>query len=374
MFAEAAAEKKDGVGDDLFKVEFDFGKHKDVALGRYRDVHGLYSDLVETARGILKNALSGQAIKVQSIEGRAKSFESFADKAAKPSDTDPNKPKYPDPMSEITDLAGIRVIAFQPRAVDEICKLVRREFKVTEFQDKSEALISQGKFGYQSFHFLVTLNDARVRLPEYSRFKDIVFEIQTRTVLQHAWAEMEHDIQYKTEAVIPTNIRRRFIALAGMLEMADREFESLQEADQKLREEARESVQSGELGAVEITPDSLKSYLDRRLGPDARQAAWVYDLLADYVIALGFTTLSQVDECIEGYDDDKISKMIYGSRMGQVSRFEDVLLASMGDVFVQRHPWSKSDDWVTRFRQRLVRLNEAGIKTGSFDPLASQGT
>ncbi|MFM0175590.1 hypothetical protein PQR33_40450 [Paraburkholderia sediminicola] len=374
MSAEAAPEQKDGDGKDLFTVEpeFDFDGHRDAALSSYREVHGLYSDLVQTARGVLQSSLSAQAIKVQSIEGRAKTFESFWDKAGKPSDTDPNVPKYDNPMAEITDLAGIRVIAFQPRAVDEICKLIHREFKVTEFQDKAEALISQGRFGYQSFHFLVTLTDTRVRLPEYSRFKDIVFEIQVRTVLQHAWAEMEHDIQYKNEAVIPVSIRRRFIALAGMLEMADREFESLQDADQKLREKARQSVQSGNLAVVEITPDSLKSYLDKRYRPDGRVRESSYDIQADYLIALGFTTLAQVDECVQGYDYDKISRAMWGIRQGQLTRFDDTLLASMGDVYIKRHPYARHEYFATRLPQKLKEMQEAGIATGSYDPLARQ--
>lgn len=348
---------------------FDFDQHRDNALRKYRDLHGLYSDLVETAKGVLRNAFSTKKIKVQSIEGRAKTYESFANKAITPSDTNPDKPKYAEPIKEITDLAGIRVIAFQPKAVEEICQLIRQEFTVTEFQDKSEALIKQGKLGYQSFHFLVTMSDTRCQLPEYARFKNVVFEIQARTVLQHAWAEMEHDIQYKSESVIPVNIRRRLIALAGMLEMADREFESLQDADEKLREEARKSVKSGNLAAVEITPDSIKSYLDKRLGPDARQAYWMYDLTADHLITLGFSTLAQIDACIHGYDDDKIARAVWQNRRGQLARFEETLLASMGQIYVERHPWSIEERWSKRFAQKLEMIKNAGIKTGNFDPL-----
>jgi ppGpp synthetase/RelA/SpoT-type nucleotidyltranferase len=353
-------------------MEFDFGKHGDKALRQYRDKHGLYSGLVETAVSVMKSALSAGGLKVQSVEGRAKAFESFVEKASKPSDEDPDKPKYVDPISQITDLAGIRVIAFQPRVVEEICKLIHREFKVSEFQDKSEALINQGKFGYQSFHFLVTLTDARCQFAEYARFKDVVFEIQVRTVLQHAWAEMEHDIQYKNEAVIPISIRRRFIALAGMLEMADREFESLQEADQKLREEARISVKSGDLGAVEITPDSLKSYLDNRFGPDGRMKDLGYEIAADHLIEMGFSTLAQVEECVSGYDDDKISRTVWGSRQGQLSRFDETLMAAMGEVYLQRHPYMKHEYFAARYPEKLAQMQQNGLETGSYDPLARQ--
>lgn len=366
----AATRKASDEGGRESALEFDFGKHADKALRQYRDKHGLYLELVERAVSVMKSALSAGGLKVQSVEGRAKAFESFTEKASKPSDEDPNKPKYTDPMSQITDLAGIRVIAFQPRVVDEICRLIHREFKVSEFQDKSEALINQGKFGYQSFHFLVMLTDARCKFSEYARFRNVTFEIQVRTVLQHAWAEMEHDIQYKNEAVIPTSIRRRFIALAGMLEMADREFESLQEADQRLREEARVSVKSGDLGAVEITPDALKSYLDDRFGSDGRMKDFGYEASAKYLVKMGFTTLAQVDECVSGYDDDKISRAIWGSRQGQLTRFEDTLMAAMGEIYLQRHPFMKHEYFAERYPKKLGEMRDRGIKVGSYDPLA----
>ncbi|QXH47815.1 hypothetical protein KSS93_07880 [Pseudomonas xanthosomatis] len=70
---------------------------------------------------------------------------------------------------------------------------------------------------------------------------------------------MEHDIQYKSASVIPTTIKRRCTALAGMLEIADREFQALEAEDQILRVKARNSVASGNLAGVEITPDALKT-------------------------------------------------------------------------------------------------------------------
>ncbi|WP_217589348.1 GTP pyrophosphokinase family protein [Burkholderia sp. GbtcB21] len=355
--------------------QFDFDAHKANAIEKYRDLHGTFSDLAGTAKGVLERALSVSQVSVHSIQARAKTVASFSEKAVKPSDTDPNLPKYSDPISQITDLAGVRIITFLPKVVANVREVINREFNVIEFQDKSEVLISQGKFGYQSFHFLVTFNEARIQLSEYSRFKGLVFEIQVRTLLQHAWAEMEHDIQYKNEAVIPNSIRRRFIALAGMLELADREFESLQEADQKLREDARQSVKQGQLEEIEITPDALKAYLDGKLGSDARHDKFSYDLEADHLVEMGFRTLAQVDACIRSYDDDVVSRALWGNRQGQLTRFREMLLASMGEIFAQRHPWMRdSEYWGTRIPEKLDMLRKAGIQIGAFDPLAIPST
>jgi hypothetical protein len=80
------------------------------------------------------------------------------------------------------------------------------------------------KFGYISLHYIIKLNTARKQLREYERFKEFKAEIQIRTILQHAWADIEHDLGYKSKETIPRNIQRDFNRLSGLLELADKEF------------------------------------------------------------------------------------------------------------------------------------------------------
>lgn len=350
---------------------FDFEMHCELALAQFREVRGLYADLAETVGRILRDALTAANVTVHSIEARAKSFESFLNKINKPSPLNPDEPKYRDPLNEITDLAAARVITFLPGVVAQVCDAIDKEFVVLEKTDKAEELMDEGKFGYHSIHFLVQMASDRVRLPEYKRFAGLTFEIQVRTILQHAWAEMEHDIQYKSVSVIPTAIRRRFIALAGMLEIADREFQALQEEDTALRVKARTSVESGHYSGVEITPDSLRAYLNKKLGPDGRQTGFSYQFSAEHLKKLGFSNLQQVDECLDRYDDDVVSRAIWGNRQGQLSRFEDTILAAMGEIYTTRHPWTKDIFWGRRFREKLEKLTQAKIQIGSYDPLLS---
>jgi hypothetical protein len=223
------------------------------------------------------------------------------------------------------------------------------------------------RFGYKSVHYLVELKGDRTRLPEYERFAGLVAEIQVRTVLQHAWAEIEHDIQYKSTVTIPTEIRRRFVALAGMLEIADREFQGIQDSDSDFRERARLSVQEGDFESVEITPDALRAYLDKKLGPDYRMSSFSYEWTAKLLRRLGFSNFQQVDECISTYDDDRVSRVAYGARQGQLTRFECLLLAGMGQEFLQRHFWK--DDWYRNAVQsRLQKLKDGGVDVGSYCP------
>jgi len=317
-------------------------------------------------------AMDNADIKVHSIDYRAKAPESFAEKAGTQSEENPNRPKYEKPLEDITDLAGVRVITYFLSTEDRVDPIIEAEFEIVERTDKSELLEQEERLGYHSIHYLVKLRPNRYALPEYARFSGLFAEVQVRTILQHAWAEIEHDIQYKAVSTLPKEIRRRFMTLAGMLEIADREFQALENEDTRLREEARQSVAAGRLAEVEITPDALKSYLDKKLGPDGRMTDFSYRWQARLLRQLGFTDLRQVDAALSGYDDDELSRIVYFGRQGQLTRLDTVLLAAMGEEFIRRHPFTRSDlDWWPNAEsRRLDRLREGGVEIGDFRPEA----
>ena len=350
---------------------FDFAHHEQIAVAAYLRVFDFYQQLAIATKRIVDEALKRRGIQVHSTEARAKDPTRFGRKAAKPSKHNPAAPMYPDPLRQITDLTAIRIITFFPRTIESIDVLLNHEFSIFEKFDKGEALIEEERFGYKSVHYLVTLNNARIVLPEYEQFRDAKIEVQVRTILQHAWAEIEHDIQYKSSASIPSDIKRRFMSLAGLLEIADREFQAIQDADKALNIKAESLINSGRLDKVEITPAALKSYLDRRLGADGRMTEFSYDWAVQLLRKLGFTSLAQVDECIRPYDDDKLSRIAYGNRQGQLSRFEYMLLARMGSKYIERHLYS-AEEWFTgRSKKMSEDFVKAGILVGGFDPLAS---
>jgi putative GTP pyrophosphokinase len=350
---------------------FDFESHGRAAVQAYQRVRPLYEALAFEVQRILRQCLAASKIQTASIEARAKSLDSFASKASLPSESDPEAPRYPDPLSQITDLAAVRVITFFTRTVSQVDEAIRREFDVVERVDKAASLWREGRLGYQSVHYLVRLGPNRLSLGEYQHYRDLIVEIQVRTVMQHAWAEIEHDIQYKAIETIPDQIRRRFVSLAGLLEIADREFQAIQDDDERLRNSARESVNRGELQQVEITGDALRAYLDKKLGPDGRMVPWSYEFTARILRQLGFSSLDQVDECIAGYDDDRVSRIAFGARQGQLTRFECMLLAGMGDHYLSRHPWRNESWWPLAWNRRLQDLIKAGIRIKNYDPTPS---
>jgi putative GTP pyrophosphokinase len=221
-----ASEDKGAIPDPPASAEarFDFAGHGADAVERYLPVQALYEEFAETLCSILRVALREEQIKVQAIEPRAKSVDSFREKAERPHEADANRPKYPDPlagMAGITDLAGVRVVVFLENSVTEVSNLVHKAFDVLEVRPVD------APSGYRSLHLTVALRDDRDQLLEYKRFVGCLAEIQVRTVLQHAWGEVEHGIGYKASVPPPDPIRRELKDLSGSLAGADRVLQRL---------------------------------------------------------------------------------------------------------------------------------------------------
>jgi ppGpp synthetase/RelA/SpoT-type nucleotidyltranferase len=347
---------------------FDPAAYGERAAVAYRKKRPLYEEFATILRNLLGQALDSSDVEVYRLDWRAKTVESFALKAGTPQPNDPSRPKYADPLRDITDLAGVRVVTFMTTAVDQVGDAIRHQFEVIEHDNKSERLEREERFGYASVHHLVRLRDDRTRLMEYKRFAGLIGEIQVRTILQHAWAEIEHDIEYKAADPVAAWVRRRLMAMAGMLEIADLHFQEIQNEVRRRRQATTESIEKGRFDRAELSADSLRSYLEKRLGGDRRVGESNYEAWVRVLRELGFSSVQQVDDCIAGLDGDAISRNIWGSKRGQLQRFEGLLLAGMGDYYIDHHPSRELDHFVELRRRWLERLKEHGGPVRSYRP------
>jgi ppGpp synthetase/RelA/SpoT-type nucleotidyltranferase len=351
-----------------FPEVFDPIAYGEKAAAAYRERRSLYGEFARCVKTLVDEALRGSDVKTQSVDWRVKTLDSFARKAAQVHPLDPTRPKYETPLSDIKDMAGVRVITFLPTAVGQVVEAVEDQFEVIERDDKFDRLMVEERFGYQSVHRLVMLSRRRAELPEYARFAGLIGEIQVRTILQHAWAEIEHDMQYKAGTTVDPSLRRRFMAVAGMLEIADHQFQTMQDEVRRRRRAATESIEEGRLDRAELTSETLRSYLKGRLGDDRRVGDTNYESWVRVLRVLGFTTLLQLDDCIRGLDADAISRNIWGSRRPQLQRFEGLLLAGMGDYYIEHHPSHALDHFVELRRRWLDRLREHGGPVRGYRP------
>jgi len=223
------------------------------AVDWYDNNREKYKKLSVMVKDIIKEMLINKEIYYHSIASRAKKIKSFERKA--------KREKYNDPINQISDLAGIRIITLFEKDVYEISDLIKEKFIIDykNSEDKAD-LLEADKMGYKSVHYIGTLTDELVGSKKYEQFKDLRFEIQIRSILQHAWAEIEHDRNYKLKGNLPKHLQRRFYALSGMLEMADREFNLLAKEVDEYKEKVKEITRNGKI-EIKLNPSSLKRYL-----------------------------------------------------------------------------------------------------------------
>jgi ppGpp synthetase/RelA/SpoT-type nucleotidyltranferase len=189
-------------------------------------------------------------LQVHSTTSRVKSRDSYKRKLQLKGD------RYRD-ISDVTDLAGIRIITYFSDQVDQVAQIVKREFRVDEENSIDKRLVlDPDRFGYLSMHYVVSLSDQRSALAEYRAFADLKAEVQIRSILQHAWAEIEHDLGYKTPGEVPKSVRRQFARLAGLLELADSEFVSIRNQIGDYQRQVAGRIESAP-GAVELDKVSL---------------------------------------------------------------------------------------------------------------------
>ncbi|MCU0351286.1 MAG: hypothetical protein MUF43_10740 [Flavobacterium sp.] len=144
-------------------------------------------------------------------------------------------------QNHLTDLVGLRVVCLHLDDIKEIKDLIESNFKEIDITDKSSQLDStEDKFGYKGLHLDLMINDQRSTLPEYSKFKNIKFELQIRTIIQDAWSVLDHKIKYKKN--IPTELKRRINRLSALFEVADEEFLRIKGETLKEQEKAKTEI------------------------------------------------------------------------------------------------------------------------------------
>ena len=109
-------------------------------------------------------------------------------------------------------------------------------------------------------HEVIQLPSHRSTLLENQRFHSLRAEIQIRSVLQHAWAEIEHDLGYKADVALSRNIRREFARIASMLETADNAFIAIR--DELVRQRSAMLHRVGVEPTLAIDSESLQVFIE----------------------------------------------------------------------------------------------------------------
>ncbi len=200
------------------KINIDPQWHK-AQVEAYKDIQPVYESYAAVLYEILSTAGDRYA-SLCVVQSRAKSIPSFAEKAIR------KAYKYKEPLIQLTDLCGARIITHFQYQADRICRFIKDHFEIDEANSLDvSSRLRVSEFGYLSVHYIVIPRAESilgVDIPPEIKTKKA--EIQVRTYLQHTWADIVHDRIYKTPIQVPVKWKRQVYSLAAMLETADKTF------------------------------------------------------------------------------------------------------------------------------------------------------
>lgn len=190
----------------------------------YRKRHPDYVAYAGALKRVLEKACHA-AYPDAMVQTRAKTISSFAEKCVR------KKEKYADPVNQLSDLCGGRIIVQTLDQVDAVCRFMEAHFEILESDQKSKRL-GADRFGYRDMHYVVRVASEKASQLGFTA-EDVASigskraEIQVRTWVQHAWADTVHDRIYKAKLKLPAEFRRTEALLAAIMEDGDRAFNRL---------------------------------------------------------------------------------------------------------------------------------------------------
>lgn len=281
--------------------------------------------LVSATEHYLKHVtalLDDAGINYLSITARTKSVESFAAKVERTVD---GRRLYTDPLVEITDQVGLRVITYLREDVAAVANVLGDEMRLLDDRDMGLETAREGRWGYASRHLLVGVEGEQQPA-----------SIQVRTVLQHAWAEFEHDVRYKGSipAAHGAELDRRFTLAAGLLKLADREFTAIQDRLRATMHNEPSDEETAWSTDARIATPVLATYLGNRYADAGWSRTEHYRWISGLLLELGITSLDALTAVLDSVDEDAINRaMDYRYPAGAVRRLDDTLLA----LFTERY-------------------------------------
>ncbi len=296
--------------------------HCEMILDEYREKLPVFKKLKDIVIKLLRDRLAKNQIVVSGVEGRVKTEKSLTGKL------ELKGFKY-NTLDDITDILGVRIITFFSDEVDVISALAEQMFEIDwENSVDKRKMLEIDRFGYMSLHYICRLPKAQYHDPEVPELNHLRFELQMRSTLQHVWANMYHDMGYKSDVEIPAEYQRNMSRLAGMLELADEQFSHIRKEINAYRRNVQSLVASGNFDEVPLNGDTFRSFLS--LNPFKR--------LADKMAAINQAEL---------YDD---------SLMPYYNVLRNLGMKTIGDIVRMRNEHSES-----AYQLALIQLAGTGL-------------
>lgn len=180
----------------------------------------LYHELLRIAKELeedLRNAFS-DVKHIDRINCRIKEKESFIQKASKL--TKEKALKYKNPFKEIQDFIGCRVVVYFKSDIELATEIIKRFYKTIEKQHLVPDDVM--KFGYEGTHLICSIPNTMYSTGlKHLSFPDF-FELQIKTLYQHAWSQSNHGLGYKPGNILSYEEERKLAFVSAQSWGADR--------------------------------------------------------------------------------------------------------------------------------------------------------
>lgn len=334
----------------------------------YHEFRRAHPEVASDFRTAIEELLTDGGVTYDRVSTRLKDWSSLKAKARKkhPDGT----LLYPDPRHDIHDMMGVRITTYNSTEIPVALKVLRDSFTVHKSVDKAAETRISGGFGYGSHHLNLEVDENSEDLQDYV---GMVFEVQVRTVLQHAWAEFEHDIRYKRTGVsvggegldagdLNPEVDRMFTLAAGLIELADQQFDQIA----ALKETGRDTDET-----VELTAETLPGVLAMLIGTRfPRPRSETYRFLEDILIANGVTSVGALRELLNVGDIELLIKVMrYRFHPGQIRIIDDLLLKKFGKDHIEATAPKDAQPSQTKRRRQLKRKLELMQQSHIADPV-----
>ena len=161
---------------------------------------------------------------IEFVTGRVKTRESILEKM------EVRKIAPEDFLVGVQDIAGVRIMCQFVEDIYEVANILknRQDFKVLLIRDYIQ---NRKPSGYRSYHMVL---EYPVQLAS-GEVKQLIVEVQIRTLAMNFWATIEHSLNYKYQGEYPQEILER-------LERASEAAFRLDEEMSEIRDEIREAL------------------------------------------------------------------------------------------------------------------------------------
>ena len=256
----------------------------------YEKYHKLFSVILKNIQTKITGEIQLNPKPV--YKSRIKSFDSYYSKLLR---LKSQEAKEANKLVCLTDMMGIRIICAFLQDISTVENQIKKTYQIKEIEHKGNPN-NVREFGYESTHILIgipadclnldEIEDEEIRnlpIPE-----NLVCEIQVRTILQDAWAEVEHELIYKQEFTpFDAPLRRKLASVNASLNLADIIFQEIRDYQEKLQKEVAERRTSFYEQADFITDSENKDLKPKteEIKDINRVSPFVYGTIDDMILA-----------------------------------------------------------------------------------------